>query len=177
MTVDADMDMDTATTTTTTLILATRIHMITMLITPTNTGRLVCLTVTTPALCTRIQIRIPLIPTITVSTTVLIVAIAVPLWRLHSRIPIHSPITIMSDKKVNPHIPTHMCTTMNIPTSHILIPALHLLVKSKLNMDRSLPQSGNENPILVARPFKLHLKTNNHTQHPQLKFHFRSRRL
>jgi hypothetical protein len=169
MTMDADMDTGTTmtttmttTTTTSTLMLVTRIHPITMLITQTSTG-LVYLAVTMPVtMSTRIQIRIPSIPSITVSTVVLIVAIAMPLWHLHSRIPIHSPI-IMSDKRVNLRIPTRMC--MCILTSHILIHALHLLMKRKANMVRSLPQSGNESPILVVHHFKLHLETTNHPQH------------
>lgn len=165
------------TSTTSPLILATSIHTMTMFITHTMMGRLrrvVYLTLTMPVIiCTTTQIRIPSTPTITVSTIVLIAATAMPLWYLRSRIPTHSPITIMSDKRVSLRIPTRM--SMSIPTSHILIPALHLLMKSKPTMARSHPQSGNENPILVAHHCTLQLKTTKPTNHhPQLKFHFRS---
>jgi len=154
MTMDADMS-------TSTLMQVTRIRTITMLITQTSMGP-ACLTMTMPVImCTRIQIHIPSIPTITVSTIVLIAAIAMPLWNLHSRIPIHSPVTITNDKRVSLCIPTRMC--MSIPRSHILIPALHPLTKSKPNTVRSLPQSGNENLILAAHHFKLGLKP---TKHP-----------
>lgn len=167
MTMDADMDTGTTTTTTTTmstststLILVTRIQPITILITQTSMG-LVCLPVTMPVtMSTIIQIRIPSIPTITVSTIVLIAAKAVPLWHLHSRIPIH---IITSDRRVNLRIPTRMC--MSILTSHILIPAPPLLMKGKPNTLRSLPQSGNENPILVVHHFQLRLETTNHPHH------------
>lgn len=111
---------------------------------------------------------------ITLGTIVLIAPIALPLWHLHSRIPIPIPI-ITRDKRLKLRIPTHTC--MSNLTSHILIPGPHLLMKSKPNTFRSLPQSGNGNPILVAHHFKLHLETTKHPQHQQFKFHFRCRLL
>lgn len=159
MTTDADMDTGTTTTTTTTM------GAITLMLVTQTSMCLIYLAMTIPAImCTRIQIRIPSIPLIT----------AMLLRHIHNRIHIHSPITITNDKRVNLlRIPTRMC--MSIPTSHILIPTLHLLKRSKPSTVRSLPPSGNENLILVAHHFKLRSKVTSHFQHAQFKFHFRCR--
>ena len=166
-----DVDMDTTTAmSTSTLMLVILIH---IMIIPTTQSSM-CLahpTMTMPAImCTGIQIRKPSIPLITVNTIVLIIAIPMLLWHIHNRIRIHNPITLTNDKRTNLRIPIRMCTS--ILTSHILISIHRLLRWSRPNMVRSLPQSGNENLILVARHFKLHSKVINRPQHTQFRFHF-----
>lgn len=164
------MIADTDTTTTmriSILMLLIHVHTISMPIIQTTMG-LVYLAMIMPVI-TRIQIRIPPIPTTTVSTTVLI-ATAMLVWHLHSRIRIHNSITTMNDKRVNLRIPTLMY--MSIPTDHILIPTLHLLMWNKSNIIRSLPRSEDENLILVAHHYKL-LPSKIINHQPQFKFHFR----
>lgn len=168
----AKMDTTTATNTSTPL-LVTLIHTRTIRITQTNMGRLVCLTMTTQVIMrTRIQIPIPPTLMITASTTALIPVIVIPLSYLRSGILIRGPTIIANNKRMNLRILIHTC--MNIPTSHILIPALQPSVKTKPNNVRSLLQSESENPIPVAHHFKSHSTTIDHFQHPQFKFHFHS---